>query len=290
MSAEPTFEGTGAIEGTLPAEQLSFDSDGTLEPRTVRNSPAAHAGSRRWRSRSCAHRRWARSKGPTSTPSWRICARATGLDEAAAHAADRTDRGARRERALQVAAGPDRGPRTRCRGSGVRHMCGSAQRSTSCARRHGRSGRKRAESQDIRDSAPAPTLATATATTTETHRNPRPRQLSDLIEATPHSRSRPCAAPRAMAVAKPPCAAPGAMAVAKRGVSRQLMPDARGVETVGGGVGLATHGGAETLSSQYVGRAGGEDLAERNNPRNNRGLRVFSGPLGRTTTGQIDAR
>ena len=31
MSAEPTFEGTGAIEGTLPAEQLSFDSDGTLE-------------------------------------------------------------------------------------------------------------------------------------------------------------------------------------------------------------------------------------------------------------------
>ncbi len=31
MSAERTFEGTGAIEGTLPAEQLSFDSDGTLE-------------------------------------------------------------------------------------------------------------------------------------------------------------------------------------------------------------------------------------------------------------------
>ena len=31
MSAEPTFEGTGAIEGTLPAEQLSFDSHGALE-------------------------------------------------------------------------------------------------------------------------------------------------------------------------------------------------------------------------------------------------------------------
>ena len=31
MSEEPTFEGTGAIEGILPAEQLSFDSDGTLE-------------------------------------------------------------------------------------------------------------------------------------------------------------------------------------------------------------------------------------------------------------------
>ena len=31
MSAEPTLEGTGGIEGTLPAEQLSFDSDGTLE-------------------------------------------------------------------------------------------------------------------------------------------------------------------------------------------------------------------------------------------------------------------
>ena len=31
MSAEPTLEGTGAIEGTLPAEQLSFDSHGALE-------------------------------------------------------------------------------------------------------------------------------------------------------------------------------------------------------------------------------------------------------------------
>ena len=31
MSAEPTLEGTGGIEGILPAEQLSFDSDGTLE-------------------------------------------------------------------------------------------------------------------------------------------------------------------------------------------------------------------------------------------------------------------
>ena len=31
MSSEPTFEETGAIEGTLPAEQLSFDSHGTLE-------------------------------------------------------------------------------------------------------------------------------------------------------------------------------------------------------------------------------------------------------------------
>ena len=31
MSSEPTFEETGAIEGILPAEQLSFDSDGTLE-------------------------------------------------------------------------------------------------------------------------------------------------------------------------------------------------------------------------------------------------------------------
>ena len=31
MSTEPTLEGTGAIEGILPAEQLSFDSDGTLE-------------------------------------------------------------------------------------------------------------------------------------------------------------------------------------------------------------------------------------------------------------------
>ena len=30
MSAEPTFEGTGAIEGTLPAEQLSFDSHGAF--------------------------------------------------------------------------------------------------------------------------------------------------------------------------------------------------------------------------------------------------------------------
>ena len=31
MSSEPTFEGTGAIEGMLPAGQLSFDSDGTVE-------------------------------------------------------------------------------------------------------------------------------------------------------------------------------------------------------------------------------------------------------------------
>ena len=31
MSSEPTFEGTGAIEGMLPAEQLSFDSGRMLE-------------------------------------------------------------------------------------------------------------------------------------------------------------------------------------------------------------------------------------------------------------------
>ena len=31
MSSEPTLEGTGAIEGMLPADQLSFDSHGTLE-------------------------------------------------------------------------------------------------------------------------------------------------------------------------------------------------------------------------------------------------------------------
>ena len=31
MSEEPTLEGTGGIEGILPAEQLTFDSDGTLE-------------------------------------------------------------------------------------------------------------------------------------------------------------------------------------------------------------------------------------------------------------------
>ena len=31
VSREPTLEGTGGIEGILPAEQLSFDSHGTLE-------------------------------------------------------------------------------------------------------------------------------------------------------------------------------------------------------------------------------------------------------------------
>ena len=31
MSSDPTFEGTGGIEGILPAEQLTFDSHGTLE-------------------------------------------------------------------------------------------------------------------------------------------------------------------------------------------------------------------------------------------------------------------
>ena len=31
MSSEPTFEGAGGIDGLLPAEQLSVDSDGTLE-------------------------------------------------------------------------------------------------------------------------------------------------------------------------------------------------------------------------------------------------------------------
>ena len=31
MSTEPTFEGTGAIEGMLPAEQLSVDTHGTVE-------------------------------------------------------------------------------------------------------------------------------------------------------------------------------------------------------------------------------------------------------------------
>ena len=53
-----------------------------------------------------------------------------------------------------------------------------------------------------------------------------------------------------------------------------------GVETVGDRVGLATYAGAQTLSSQYVGRAGGGDLAERNDPRNNKGLHELPGGWG----------
>ena len=42
MRSEPTLEGTGAIEGVLPAEQLSFDSDATLEHERCATSSCAH--------------------------------------------------------------------------------------------------------------------------------------------------------------------------------------------------------------------------------------------------------
>ena len=43
MSSEPTFEGTGAIEGMLPAEQLSVDSNGTLEHERCATPSCARA-------------------------------------------------------------------------------------------------------------------------------------------------------------------------------------------------------------------------------------------------------
>ena len=98
MSSEPTFEGTGAIEGMLPAEQLSVDSNGTLE-----------------------HERCA-------TPS---CAR-------------QPRRSLRSPRPRPANGGRSRSRISRrCRTWGA--WCGSAQRSTSCARRHGPSGRTNAD-------------------------------------------------------------------------------------------------------------------------------------------------
>ena len=41
VRSEPTLEGTGAIEGVLPAEQLSFDGDGTLEHERCATSSCA---------------------------------------------------------------------------------------------------------------------------------------------------------------------------------------------------------------------------------------------------------
>ena len=85
MSAEPTFEGTGGIEGTLPAEQLSFDSGGMLEhercatPSCARGIATAAESIVR-----------ASTMGPVEGADERtvmanLCP-STGLDEAAAHA------------------------------------------------------------------------------------------------------------------------------------------------------------------------------------------------------------
>ena len=41
LSSEPTFEGTGAVEGVLPAEQLSADTNGTLEHRRCATATCA---------------------------------------------------------------------------------------------------------------------------------------------------------------------------------------------------------------------------------------------------------
>ena len=144
MSSEPTLEGTGAIEGTLPAEQLTFDSHGTLEHEhcatpscargiaTVAESIVRASTMGGGRNGRRAHRHG--EPLPEHRRRQRTRARA-----------ERGDRGARRQHALQVAADPRSRTSRRCRGSGVRHMCGSAQRSTSCAKRHGPFGQTLAD-------------------------------------------------------------------------------------------------------------------------------------------------
>ena len=128
-----------------------------------------------------------------------------------------------------------------------------------------------------------------TAPRGDDHRDPpKPSTSATVrpIEATPRSRSRPAPHRGRWQSRSRPARTEGDGSRE----ARRLAPahaGRRGVETVGGGVGLATHGGAETLSSQYVGRTGGEDLAERNNPRNNRGLRVFSGRWGGQRRGRL---
>ena len=50
MNTEPTLEGTGAIEGILPAEELTA----TAEARIVRNRCTTPSCARRWQRRACA--------------------------------------------------------------------------------------------------------------------------------------------------------------------------------------------------------------------------------------------
>ena len=110
MSAEPTFEGTGAIEGTLPAEQLTFGQRRNARARTLRNAQLRtrdrdDGGVDRARINN-GHRRRGRRKHDhgESVPEHRRRRRTRAR-------ADRCARRARRQQSLQMATAPHRGPR-----------------------------------------------------------------------------------------------------------------------------------------------------------------------------------
>ena len=85
MSAEPTFEGTGAIEGTLPAEQLSFASDGKLKHERCATPSCARGIATMAESIVRASTMGPVEGADEHTVMANLCP-STGLDEAAAHA------------------------------------------------------------------------------------------------------------------------------------------------------------------------------------------------------------
>ena len=85
MSSEPTFEGTGAIEGMLPAEQLSVDSDGTLEHERCETPSCARAIATMAEAIVRASTMGAVEGANERTVMARLCP-STGLDDAHVHA------------------------------------------------------------------------------------------------------------------------------------------------------------------------------------------------------------
>ena len=85
MSSEPTLEGTGVIEGILPAEQLSFDSDGTLEHERCATPSCARGIATMAEAIVRASTMGAVEGADERTVMAKLCP-SPGLDEAAAHA------------------------------------------------------------------------------------------------------------------------------------------------------------------------------------------------------------
>ena len=85
MSEEPTLEGTGAVEGMLPAGQLSFDTDGTLEHERCETPSCARGIATMAESIVRAATMGAVEGADESTTMANLCP-TTGADDAQAHA------------------------------------------------------------------------------------------------------------------------------------------------------------------------------------------------------------
>ena len=144
MSSEPTLEGTGGHRRDAPGRTADVRQPRSARARTLRNAQLRtrdrdRGGVDRSRIDDGRGRRGRRThRHGEPLPEHRRRGRTRAR-------AERGDRGARRQ-PRHASGGRSRSrPSHRCRGSGVRHMCGSAQRSTSCAKRHGPFGQTLAD-------------------------------------------------------------------------------------------------------------------------------------------------